>query len=238
MLSRDRVLPRRVSHLTVAQILAYADAHRARTGEWPGAFSGVVRDNPNEKWRNLDNALRCGLRGLEGGSSSAQLLVAERGVRNIQDLPPLTEQQILTWAEAHRTRTGAWPTEHSSPIDGAPGEVWVNVNQALRDGKRGLPGRDSLARLLARGRGVRNPASLPRLTMRQILAWADAHRARTGRWPSAESGVILDATEETWMAIHVAGRARVEGRIIARPSAPRPPALRGAPPLADDACRP
>jgi hypothetical protein len=52
--------------------------------------------------------------------------------------------------------------------------------------------------------GARHPASLPRLTVAQILAWADAHRARTGRWPSAESGVILDAPGETWRAVRVA----------------------------------
>jgi hypothetical protein len=213
-------MPRRVSHLTVAQILANADAHRARTGEWPGPFSGVVRDNPNEKCRNLDNALRYGLRGLEGGSSFAQLLVAERGVRNIQDLPPLTQQQILAWAEAHHTRTGAWPTENSGPIHGAPGEVWGHVNQALRDGKRGLAGGDTLARLLARERGARNRTSLPRLTVAQILGWADAHRCRTGRWPTGDSGPIAEAAGETWCAVHMAlvqgGRGLKGGSTLAR----------------------
>jgi hypothetical protein len=29
---------------------------------------------PDEKWRNIDNALRYGLRGLPGGSSLAKLL--------------------------------------------------------------------------------------------------------------------------------------------------------------------
>jgi hypothetical protein len=125
-------------------------------------------------------------------------------VRNVQDLPPLTEQQILAWADAHRARTGAWPTEHSGPIEGAPGELWANVNQALRGGKRGLPGADTLAQLIARSRGVRNRASLPRLTVAQILTWEDAHRARTGCWPTADSGVILDAPGETWNAVHVA----------------------------------
>jgi hypothetical protein len=66
---------------------------------------------------------------------------------------------------------------------------------------------------------------LPPLTVEQILAYADAHRARTGRWPSTESGVILDATGETWMAMHVAlvrggrglkGGSTLAGLLLAR----------------------
>ena len=87
--------------LTIKQILAWADAHHARTGKWPHMDSGHVRDNLNKKWQNIGQALRRGLRGLEGGSSLAKLLAKERGVRNVRDLPPLSEAQILAWADAH-----------------------------------------------------------------------------------------------------------------------------------------
>jgi hypothetical protein len=43
-----------------------------------------------------------------------------------------------------------------------------------------------------------------RLTLTQILAWADAHYQRTKRWPSVESGPIHGAAGETWKAIHQA----------------------------------
>jgi hypothetical protein len=36
----------------------------------------------------------------------------------------------------------------------APGETWVAIDAALAHGHRGLPGGDSVARLLARRRGV------------------------------------------------------------------------------------
>jgi hypothetical protein len=42
------------------------------------------------------------------------------------------------------------------------------------------------------------------LTVEQILAWADRHRRRTGRWPSADSGPVLDAPGETWGALNLA----------------------------------
>jgi hypothetical protein len=60
--------------LTVRQILAWADSHRARTGSWPTADSGYVHGNRNEKWSRIDGALRLGLRDLRGGSSLARLL--------------------------------------------------------------------------------------------------------------------------------------------------------------------
>jgi hypothetical protein len=64
--------------------------------------------------------------------------------------PALTVEQILAWADAHHARTGRWPGAHSGPIADAPGETWGKIEGALYDGYRGLPGGDSLAKLLLR----------------------------------------------------------------------------------------
>jgi hypothetical protein len=106
-----------------------------------------VLDAPGETWLAINKALYSGGRGLRGGSSLAQLLARERKVRNRADLPPLTEAQIRRWAEAHRRRTGKWPGQKSGMVEGAPGETWKNLNQALRDRHRGLPGGTSLVKL-------------------------------------------------------------------------------------------
>jgi hypothetical protein len=63
-------------------------------------------------------------------------------------LPPLTVEQVLAWADAHHAHTGRWPTAKSGPVEGAPGETWLDVNGALIWGRRGLPRGSSLARLL------------------------------------------------------------------------------------------
>jgi hypothetical protein len=174
--------------------------------------SGHVRDNLNEKWHNISTALRLGLRGLEGGSSLAKLLAKERSVRNVRELPPLSEAQILKWADAHYARNGTWPNESSVAVVGAPrGEKWANVNAALSQGLRGLPGGSSLAVLIAAERGVRNRASVPPLTIKQILRWADAHHKRTGAWPACKDGPIDGVPDETWDAIDAALRQGVRG---------------------------
>jgi hypothetical protein len=193
--------------ITTAQILVWADAHHRRTGRWPVTDSGPVTAGPlGLSWRALDNALRLGFRGLEGGSSLARLLAEHRHVRNPHQLPRLSRQQILAWADADQKRTGAWPTAQSGPVAGAPGETWRALDNALRLGLRGLPYGSSLARLLAEQRGIRNLQALPRLTPAQILAWADAYHRRTGQWPSDVPLPVEDGLGETWAGLDTALR--------------------------------
>lgn len=145
--------------LSESNILAWADAHQRRTGKWPNVNSGSVVDAPGEKWKLIDYALRQGCRQLEGGSSLLQLLVKKRGVRHPLRLPHLTEELIMYWAELHYHRTGTWPKYDSGPIWRGDGETWAQVDNALRLGKRKLPGRSSLAKFLAskrQGNGSRS----------------------------------------------------------------------------------
>jgi hypothetical protein len=68
--------------LTVPLILGRIDAHKARNGTSPRKTSGPVKAGLlGDNWRRIDTALKIGLRGLDGGSSLALLLVEARGVR-------------------------------------------------------------------------------------------------------------------------------------------------------------
>ncbi len=199
-------MARRLLHrpLIIPEILRWADAHRERTGKWPTRDGGNIIEAKFESWHGVDQALRKGFRGLAGGSSLAHLLAETRGARNVQDLSPLTEEQILRWADLHHERTGTWPQKKSGTIPNSSRENWSAIDTALRVGVRGLPGGSSLARLLAHSRGVRNRKQLPPLRPEEILAWADAHLQRMARWPIATSGPIADAPGETWMGVNMA----------------------------------
>jgi hypothetical protein len=190
--------------LYISQILRWADAYHKRTGSWPNLNCGRIAGTLDETWRRIDSALRIGLRGLPGGSSLARLLAERRGVRNLSCLPRLSINQILAWADRHHRLTGSWPISESGSIHGTHGETWKAIDHALRLGMRGLPGGSSLSRLLARKRGVRNIQSLPRLSVKRILAWADAHHRRTGTWPTSDAGQILNARGETWSGVNAA----------------------------------
>lgn len=197
--------------LTEDQILEWADAHQMKTSKWPNENSGQVLDAPGEKWGTISGALAKGQRGLHGGSSLAKLLAERRGVRNISALPDLTIEQILVWADLHHETTGEWPRTKSGDVMSAPGEAWANISQALSNGLRGLPGGSSLAQLLAEKRGVRNVNAPPKLSIMQILKWADAHHRKTGKWPTLASGDVLDTPGEAWANISGALSAGLRG---------------------------
>jgi hypothetical protein len=197
-----RFLPR----LDVEQVLAWADAHHAAHGEWPTCNGGPVEaaPAPGMSWWEIDRALRGGRRGLPGGSS-LYLLLVEHGRRpGVERVAVLTEEQILAWADAHRAATGRWPERGSGPVAGTRGEVWSSLDNELRYGGRGLPGDSSLHQLLAGRRGVRTRLYVPTLTEAQVRAWAVAHHAATGRWPTEKSGPVADVPDLTWRIINKA----------------------------------
>jgi hypothetical protein len=136
--------------LTIAKVLRWADAHRRRTGRWPSNRSGPIPEAPGDTWSAVASALADGLRGLPAGQTLPLLLTERRGRRTRVAQPPLTEAQVLAWADAYHEQTGRWPTAASGPVRGAPGETWRDIGLALRRGRRGLPGGDSLPRLLVR----------------------------------------------------------------------------------------
>jgi hypothetical protein len=195
--------------LIVAQILDWADAHYIATGRWPVRSSGPVIVVPDENWLNIDQALRVGVRGLPGGDSLVRLLSRTRGACGPAARTPLTEDRIIAWAREYQRAAGQWPDSTSGPVAGCPGETWAAVNGALRFGRRGLPGGETLYRLLARCCGFRHPTEMPALDVGKILNWADQHRLRTGDWPRPSDGAVVEAPDESWRAIDGALR---EGR--------------------------
>ena len=187
--------------LTIKQVLAWADEHHRIHGRWPNSASGQVARQEGENWQNINSALRVGLRKLPGGSSLAMLLNEFRGARNTGKLPPLTEQQILEWADAHYAVKGKWPRTTDQAVICAPTEKWSNVDACLGQGLRGLPGGSSLPKLLASKRGARNRAALPKLSKDTIGTWARNYREREGKWPRSNSGKIEESPQDSWQAI-------------------------------------
>jgi hypothetical protein len=201
----------RYKHHSGSTISGAIDYYHDCSGKWPRKSSGRIPGSLGETWQAVEMALRDGNRGLPGGTSLAQLLAEQRGVRNRMHPPRLTERHILAWMDAHRQRTGMWPHHKSGPILDAPRETWQAVDRALRQGHRGLPGGSSLSRLLALDRGIRTHRRRAPLTEALILAWADAYHARTGEWPTRDSGRIAETKEDTWMMIQVALRRGKRG---------------------------
>jgi hypothetical protein len=190
--------------LSISQILAWADAHHARTGKWPVRSSGCVHEAPAENWNAISSCLYLGFRGLPGGCTLRQLLVRTRGLRTGRRLAMLGRRTILRWADAYYARHGRWPTQLSGVIPEADGETWSTVDTALRVGLRGCDGGSSLSKLLDEWRRKREFPRYPRLTVDQILEWADEYFATRGRWPGVHSGGIARTRGETWRKVNLA----------------------------------
>jgi hypothetical protein len=186
--------------LSLTQILAWVDAFHDRWGRWPKRNSGPVDGTADEKWSAVDGALQHGHRGLPPGGSLIKVLAEHRGYRHRNYLPLLRIHDIMRWLDAHKRRTGEWPTRETGPVADAPGETWNAIELALERGKRGLRGGSTLAALLARRRGRRNRQEPPDLNVERILNWAEAHRTLFGVYPTRSAGPV-GSTGETWAAI-------------------------------------
>jgi superfamily II DNA or RNA helicase len=201
--------------LTEAQILKWVDRHvELNDGVFPSSTGGQILNLSNETWRNVNAALRGGMRGLPGGSSLAQLLEQERGVRNIANMPRLTIKKILEYADAHFERTEEWPTRSSGGVLESPGETWKSINKALTRSGRGLRTKyKSLEILLADKRGVRGYHSGKKLTVQKIIKYAKLHEKQTKQFPNSVSEWVLEGIDETWTGID--GALRRGGRGLA-----------------------
>ena len=145
------------------------------------------------------------------------------GVDTTGQTRSFSHEQIMAWARSWRAETGRWPTTHSGEIPGQGGLTWRGVDVALRTGRGGLDGRTSLLHFLT---GKQHVLHYTPLTEEQILIWADAHHHRTGRWPYAHSGPVLDAPSETWMGISTALDPRIpqsSRRFVAQSTADQAP---------------
>lgn len=118
--------------------------------------------------------------------------------------PPLTIPMILRDADAWHAQHGEWPKKNHHL-------EWRRIDNALRNGLRGLPGGSSLARLLDERWGVRNKQDLPRLTVRKILAWVDRHHQQTGDWPTEDSGPVDGQPGEKWGSVTAALQMGLRG---------------------------
>ncbi len=157
--------------------------------------------------RNMATIGRSFVPRLSRVAQEAQVLIGPLAGKT----PRRTELGIPTQACARQDRQVGTPAlsenrqvaarANYGKIEGVPGETWMAIDMALRKGKRGLERGSSLAKFLMHRFGVRNLAELPKFTVKQILLWAEAHMARTGRRPVAKSGPIAEAPGETWRAI-------------------------------------
>lgn len=149
--------------LSISLVCSWIQIYHQLTGSWPSQLSGKVHDVEGESWRQIDQALRLGHRGLPGGTSLPQIIEARFNVRPRQarTRPQLSISTILFWAQDHWLKTGNWPIVESGPILGKLDENWRRIDSALKYGLRGLPRLGGLRRLVDDYRRTFEGISMP-----------------------------------------------------------------------------
>ena len=184
--------------LLEAEVLAWADAFLARTGDWPQPESGPIPEAPGETWLLVAAALAWGVRGFPPGGSIPRFLNEHRGRYNRRD-PKFTVRQILAWADAWHARTGDWPTHASVRIPGPAASVGAVCTPRPPDGAVRCAGW-FVPGALTRHRAGRAPALYRGADSGVGRCFSRANRC----WPSSHYGPITDATGETWCAVNAA----------------------------------
>jgi hypothetical protein len=191
--------------LTELMIVTAAQKCLARTGRPPTqSTKGATEDFGHpETWTRVCVCLSQGFRGFPGGSSLSELLKKHA----LQRKPAMTELMIIEAAQKYLIRTGRSPTQTSGDAgeDFGFAVTWTSVDQALRVGVRGLPGRSSLYKCLIT-HGVTDEKH--KLSEEIIAEAARKCLTRTGKLPGQHSG---DASEdfgfpEKWHNIYAALR--------------------------------
>jgi len=152
--ARRGIVLRHTDPLTAEQILGWADDHNARYGRYPNSESGPILAAPGRTWMQIHEALRRGRCGFPGGSDLSSFLHEHSRDTRRANYPDLTEEQILSWAQAFFARRGSWPTPRSGAIEGSQGDDWSAIDGALKRGARGLPQGSSLAKFLSQNAEV------------------------------------------------------------------------------------
>lgn len=202
---------RRRDDLDIDEIRRWALEHHRRTGLWPQSNMTKVAPSQDVAWTTVDAMLAKGGDHLPGGDSLTNFIRREFGLWSARGNMPLTIPLILKWADEHKKRAGKWPIVMSGRVPGRPEtETWAAINEALKWGRRGLPGGSSVAKLLTEHRGASYKPTVARLSEPQIVAWAKAHHRKTGSWPTAKSG-RCEPARMSWALIDRALRRGEQG---------------------------
>lgn len=158
------------STLTEEKIYFMALEHKVAHGKFPTSMS-AEKASDGSSWMAISTALRTGARRLPGGGTLSELIWRMSPVGSVPKpkkrahLRPrphgirwstkctLSEAMIVEMAVEEKEKNGSLPTRTNKNIT-RTGDTWMAIHMALKAGVRGLPGHDSLTRLLARNDGL------------------------------------------------------------------------------------
>lgn len=211
--------------LSIELIIDWLRQYMNKYNKKPRMQSGIIEfaigPYENITWSAINAALWKGGRGLPGGSSLANLIEEQFGIRNKMNLPGLTEAIIHEWIEQFIKKYHRKPIASDGTVEFAngryTGETWGAIDSSLLAGVRGLIGGSSLAQFIEQNFSIRSYCKPPELSLEQIKDWIQQHISKYDKKPTAKSGVVEFAEGEykgtSWATIAHAMRNGVRGLV-------------------------
>jgi len=126
----------------ISEIKSFCDNNNGKYPTLESSENGGPRLSGGESWRSVDKFFKKGRRGLKGVATSlADFINKNFGRRNRSE--PLSVEYLISEIKAYFENNGKYPTQHSSENGGpllSGGETWGSINDALKNGCRGLKG--------------------------------------------------------------------------------------------------
>jgi hypothetical protein len=190
--------------LSTPMIIDWIRQYLACHGKKPKQTSGVIEfagsEYKNITWSAINAVLWKGGRGLPGGSSLAQLVEKEFGIKNRANIPLLTENKICEWIQQFIDKYKRKPIIADGVIEFAldeyAGETWGKINDSLMNGMRGMPKGSSLTKIIEKQFGIRGYCTPPNLSLDMIRNWIHQHITKHKKKPTVKNGIVEFAENE------------------------------------------
>lgn len=171
----------------------------------PTKRSGIIEfaegDYYGLTWGSVDSALHRGSKGLQGGTSLADLIEKNFGIINPKSIPVLSEEKILYHAKKFKDKHGRKPHCNDGDVDGVENLTWRNIDGHLRQRE------SSLSKFLEKKLGIKakNTPQEPPLPL--IQEWIKKYFEKHKKIPSALSQNKVEFAEGihkgiTWGTVH------------------------------------
>ena len=201
--------------LTEETLVQWIQWFKEKEGRCPGQDDPIVwiknedggwTEAPNEKWHNLNMALRRKSRGLKIEGVSSLLDLIEK-----HHLNDLSVTQLIDWIRLfHEKEKGKrWPTQRDKTVwdkdekgewKVVPHESWNAIDASLRNQRRGLVGVAQSLSIFRDICGLNDD-----LTEHMLLQWVKWFKEKIGRYPNTtdkeDGSVWIKGMDGKWITV-------------------------------------
>jgi superfamily II DNA or RNA helicase len=201
--------PNLTKDLLIALINQFIDAHGRKPSKWDEVVTFAKDDFEGITWNAINATLVRGNQTLPGGSSLADFIETEFGIKNPKSNPTISPDTIYELIQNFITLHGRKPQATDGAIDYTEeGLTWEILDRRLRDGNSGLESGSSLTKFIETHFGIRDQVKIPEIPINLIHFWIQKYLSEHKKKPTAKSGKVEFAQDQykniSWHSVNTA----------------------------------